>query len=78
MIVLLDISTPESFLEFFSTIAVILVIGVLAILYIAYYLQTNSAKRRHAENLAKKPASMNTNIVDTPSFYNPYSNVESN
>ena len=78
MILLLDISTPESFLEFFSTIAVILVIGVLAILYIAYYLQTNSAKRRYAEKLAKKSTNRNTNIVDTPAFYDPYSNVESN
>jgi hypothetical protein len=57
---------------------VILVIGVLAILYIAYYLQTNSAKRRYAENLAKKSTTINANVVDTPSFYNPYSNVESN
>ena len=78
MILLLDISTPEGFLEFFSTIAVILVIGVLAILYIVYYLQTNSAKQRHAENLAKKSTNLNTNIVDTPAFYNPYFNVESN
>ena len=77
MIFLLDVSTPESFLELFSTIAVILVIGVLTILYIVYYLQTNHVKRRRAEILEKQQASMKSDTIDVPSVYTVYSSTES-
>jgi Na+/melibiose symporter-like transporter len=77
VIFLLDISTPESFLEFFSTIAVILVIGVLAILYIAYYLQTNHVKRIRAEMLEKQQGSMKSDTIDVPSVYTVSSSTES-
>ena len=75
---LIDVSTPEGFLELFSTIAVILVIGVLVVLYIAYYWQTNHAKRRHAEAMKNRQTGTATHPVEAPSVYTSYSVMESN
>ena len=74
---MIDISTPESVLELFSTIAVILVIGVLVILYIAYYWQTNHAKRRRAEAMKNQIGSMRNQQTDVPYAYTTHSSRES-
>ena len=74
---MIDLTNPDTFLEFFSAIAIIVVIGVLAIMYTAYYWQTNYAKKRRAETMKNKSPRIKSGTQDMPAMYSPFSSTES-
>ena len=74
---MIDLTNPDTFLEFFSAITIIVVIGVLAIMYTAYYWQTSYAKKRRIESMKNKPAKTKSSTQDMPAMYSPFSSTES-